>query len=111
MCKQQAMFHEHVPCMLTTSLVLSPLFQNGCCRSEDDLGNCVHFLGAVDHNRGDQSPSCKHHTQLRYTALDLCYICDVLQAPGSGRWLFVARSTSTSVCSVKAVYHRYCAMS
>ena len=43
-------------------LVPSPLPQNGCCRLEDDLGSCNHFLGAVTsegHAKShDQSPLC-----------------------------------------------------
>ena len=41
-------------------------------------------------------------------ALDLCYICDVPQGPGSGGRLLVARSTSASASSVKDVQSLLC---
>ena len=58
----------------------------------------------------DQFPSCKRCTYLQYVALDICYICDILQSPGSGRQLLVATSTSASVSSVKAVRSLLCSV-
>ena len=40
--------------------------------------------------------------------LDLCYICNALQGRGSGRQLLVARFTSASVSSAKAVQLLLC---
>ena len=42
------------------SLIPSPLPQNGCCRSEDSLGNCVCIHGAVTPH--SQHPQCPHRS-------------------------------------------------
>ena len=94
------------------SLVPSLLHQNGSCHSEDGLGNCINFLGAVMsesqfHNHMISLLRVNIVVAYSYMVLDVCHPCDVVQGPGSGTQLIVARSTSASI-SVNAVWSLLC---
>ena len=71
-CRCDVMWWGVLLCVV--SLVPSPLPRNVCCCSEDGLGNCGHFLGAVMskdiQNHVMSLPSCKHRMELRYMGLD-----------------------------------------